>query len=167
MNKKGIFMPLLAFFTASLFIFMFIAFNDGEVQKIRVGTPVQNIFDSYSEGEIVYYNYENIVGYSLDSVLSKNFPKLFEKNTLNFEDSSPISVIPSDINLFLVVEVKKKLNEYGEKPKIKIESDILFVEFDKFNTTKEFLNGNFNYVVEPTVKVDLTEIKKKIADSKE
>ena len=165
MYKKGIFMPVLALLTVSIFVYALFALSDGVSEEIFVGTPIPGIFDSYSIGEVDYYNYEKIVQYSLSKTLVKSFPEIFPENI--FVSESNEVGIPEDVDSFLVLNLEIEISNYEVPKEIIIQGDILYVTFNEKEYSSEFLNGDFNYKFEPVITIDLTEIKEKIEASRE
>jgi len=164
-NRKGIFMPVLVILTVSIFTNMLFTLGDARGEELTVGTPVEGIMGSYVNGEIKYYNYENIVKYSLSNMLSENFPEKFEQHELDRREIEDGVLIPEDLDVLLITKIKTEISLYEDPKSVNIINDVLVVEFNEVRYFNEFLNGNFTYVIDPMVKVDLKKIKERIEQS--
>ena len=146
MNRKGIFMLVLAIMTMSLFVYMLFVLNNTETRHLFIGESIPVIFNSYQDAEIDYFNHENIARYSL------------EKAKVNTFSSSCLSNWEEKCrnNELLVENLKIEIKKYSEFENVILDGNITTIIFNEKGYFYEFLNGNYSYSLKPVVELNLT-----------
>jgi len=146
MNRKGIFMPVLAILTVTLFVYMIFALNGNGERHIFVGESIPVLFNSYQDAEVDYFNHENIARYSLEKAKTNTFSS---SCLSNWEEKCRN-------NELLVENLKIEIKKYSEFENVILEGNITTVVFNERKYSATFQNGNYSYSLKPVVELNLT-----------